>query len=92
MAKAKKDEEDPGATPAVDFDARLARLEALVQEMEQGGLGLEGAIERYEEGVALLKGCHQVLAGYRRQVEELTRDAEGALEAYEGDPDVPGEG
>ena len=56
--------------------------------MEEGGLGLEGAILRYEEGVSLLKGCREVLAGYRRQVEELTRGAEAALEDYDDDPDV----
>jgi exodeoxyribonuclease VII small subunit len=87
MAKRSEPEADPA--PAQDFDGRLARLEAIVQEMEQGGLGLEGAIARYEEGVALLKGCREVLAGYRHQVEELTRDAEKTLEPYAADPDVP---
>lgn len=72
-----------------DFDVRLARLEALVVEMEEGGLGLEGAIARYEEGVALLKGCREQLTGYRKQVEELTRGAE-ALEPYDDDPDAEG--
>jgi len=84
------DEQQAGPqVPAQDFDSRLARLEALVQELEQGGLGLEGAIERYEQGVALLGGCREQLAAYRRQVEELTRDAEKALKPYQGDPDVP---
>ena len=90
--KSAKDGSDGAAQPAQDdFDSRLARLEAIVQEMEAGGLGLEGAIGRYEEGVSLLKGCREVLAGYRRQVEELTRGAAQALEAYEGDPDADGE-
>src|SRR5687768_17316215 len=31
------------------FDERLARLSALVSELEQGSLGLEPAIERYQE-------------------------------------------
>jgi exodeoxyribonuclease VII small subunit len=70
------------------FDARLARLERIVQEMEQGGLGLEEAIGAFQEGVGLLKGCREVLAGYRKQVEELTRDAESALRPYAADPDV----
>lgn len=70
-----------------DFDARLERLESLVSELEAGGLGLEVSIERYQEGIALLKGCHSQLEGYRSQVEELTRDAESALRPMEdGDP------
>ena len=55
--------------------------------MEEGGLGLEVTIERYREGVALLEGCRGVLAGFRQQVEELTRGAEAALAPYEDDPD-----
>ena len=73
-----------------DFDARLARLERIVQEMEQGGLGLEEAIAAFEEGVGLLKGCREVLEGYRQQVEELTRGAEATLRPYAGDPDAAG--
>ncbi|MFT7668241.1 MAG: exodeoxyribonuclease VII small subunit [Planctomycetota bacterium] len=87
--KSKKGEADGASNE--DFDSRLARLEAIVQEMETGGLGLEGAISRYEEGVSLLKGCRTVLTGYRKQVEELTRGAEQALEAYQDDPDADGE-
>ena len=57
------------------FDARLGRLEALIQELEEGGLGLEESLERYREGVALLGGCKGQLDGFRQQVEELTREA-----------------
>ena len=85
MAEKKQDEQtEPG------FDERLERLEALVSEMEEGGLTLETAIGRYQEGVGLLKSCHETLAGYREQVQELTRDAEEALRPYAGDPDATG--
>lgn len=83
-AKAPKSPEEP------DFDTRLARLEALVGELEEGGLGLEAAIERYREGVELLGGARDQLAGYRKQVEELTRGAQDALKPYAGDPDLAG--
>ena len=75
-----------GAEP--DFDARLARLEEIVSGLEGGGLALEPSIERYREGVELLKSCRALLGGYRKQVEELTRDAEAGLTPYAGDPDV----
>jgi exodeoxyribonuclease VII small subunit len=70
------------------FDDKLERLEKIVGELEQGGLGLEPAIERYQEGIQLLKECHGALETYRRRVEELTRDAEAAMRPFEGDPDV----
>ncbi|MEM1451374.1 MAG: exodeoxyribonuclease VII small subunit [Planctomycetota bacterium] len=74
---------DDGTEPS--FDASLGRLEELVAELEEGGLGLEESLERYKEGVGLLKGCRERLAGFRAQVEELT--AEG-LQPHAADPDV----
>ena len=73
------------------FDEKLRQLEKIVGELEQGGLGLEPAIERYQEGIQLLKECHGALATYRRRVEELTREAEAAMKPFEGDPDFAGE-
>ena len=69
------------------FDQRLERLEGIVSELEAGELGLEPAIERYQEGIELLKSCHAQLASYRRRVEELTADAERSLRPYGKDPD-----
>ena len=83
-----KPKSSPESPEGPDFDERLGRLEKIVQEMEAGGLGLEQAIQSFQEGVGLLKGCREVLAGYRRQVEELTRGAEEALRPYAGDPDA----
>jgi len=80
---------DTGAAPAA-FDARLARLEGLVADLEGGGLGLEAAIDRYREGVALLRGCRETLAAFQKQVEELGQDA--AVRPYAGDPDAQGPG
>ncbi|MEM7518707.1 MAG: exodeoxyribonuclease VII small subunit, partial [Planctomycetota bacterium] len=58
-----------------------------------GELDLEPAIERYKEGVALLKDCSKVLSGYRKQVEELTAAEDGDENVpYEGDPDVGADG
>ena len=82
MSAKKKEQEEPG------FDVRLERLEGIVAELEGGGLGLEEAIERYQEGIGHLKTCHSTLTGYRQRVEELTRDAEGALQPYAADPDA----
>jgi exodeoxyribonuclease VII small subunit len=82
---------DATRTASGGFDEKLGRLEALVAELEQGGLGLEPAIERYQEGIRLLKDCHGALATYRRRVEELTHEAEAAMRPFEGDPDFAGE-
>jgi len=37
------------------FGDAMQRLEAIVQQLEQGGKGLEETIELFEEGATLLK-------------------------------------
>jgi exodeoxyribonuclease VII small subunit len=70
------------------LDDRLARLEAIVAELESGGAPLEQAIERYQEGVELLKRCRTTLGEYKKRVEELSASAEQSLREYAGDPDA----
>jgi exodeoxyribonuclease VII small subunit len=89
MAKQAKQTQDD-APEEVGFDARLAELEAIVGELEDGELNLEQAIERYGAGVQLLRRCHAQLGEYRARVEELSREAEGALSAFDEDPDLSG--
>jgi exodeoxyribonuclease VII small subunit len=73
------------------FDARLARLEAIVAELERGDLGLEESLSRYQQGVELLRQCHAVLQSYKKQVHELAIGAEEALRPYAQDPDARAE-
>ena len=86
MAAAKKPEPENGA--AESFDQRLARLEAIVLELENETIPLETAIERYQEGVSHLKSCRAILDGYQNRVEQLSADAEGGTTPYAGDPDA----
>ena len=65
------------------FDAHLERLEGLVGDLEGGELGLEEAMERFAEGVKLLSGCRDALAGYEKRVKELSSEAEAGLGAFE---------
>ena len=83
----KKPAKKGGKPSAPRFDQSLGRLEEIVAELEQGGVGLEDSLEQYKEGVALLKGCREQLAGFRAQVEELTADG---LRPFAGDPDAKG--
>ena len=82
MTKSAKPDSEPS------FDERLARLEAIVAELEKGEIALEPAIARYQEGVLLLKSCRGLLEGFRKQVEVLSADAEGDAAPYPDDPDV----
>ena len=84
MASAPK----PSAEPSQSFDERLARLEAIVAELENGEIALEPAIARYQEGVELLKSCRTLLEGFQKRVEELSAEAEGGVAPYAADPDA----
>lgn len=54
------------------FEEALAELEGLVRELEEGKIGLEDALARYERGVVLLKSCHGQLQKAEQRILELT--------------------
>jgi exodeoxyribonuclease VII small subunit len=55
------------------FEDALAELEAIVHQLEEGELGLEESLARYEAGVKHLKHCFALLQQAERKVELLTR-------------------
>lgn len=60
------------------FEQILERLEATVSAMEEGELGLDEALARYEEGVKLLRQSYEILERAERKIELLSGlDAEG---------------
>ncbi len=68
----KEDAERPG------FEQALAAIEAIVHDLEEGQLGLEDALARYERGVKLLRQCHEQLQQAERRIELLAGiDQEG---------------
>lgn len=61
-----------GASAPPDFETALARMEAIVFELEEGRIGLAEALARYEEGVGLLRQCFALLETAERRIELLT--------------------
>ena len=64
---------------AFDFEASLAQLEALVQQMEKGDLTLEESLAAFELGIGLTRGCQQALAQAEQKVNVLMQDAQGRV-------------
>jgi exodeoxyribonuclease VII small subunit len=61
-----------------DFEQALAELEAVVRALEEGDLGLNEALARYEQGIKFLRQCHELLQKAERRIELLSGvDAEG---------------
>lgn len=58
------------------FEGLYARLEAVSQQLEAGGLTLEQSLALYEEGMALAQRCQALLGAVEQRIETL-RNAAG---------------
>ena len=56
------------------YETLFKRLEETVQQMEDGELALESALDLYEQGVTLIRQCSQKLDEAEKRIELLTRD------------------
>ncbi len=63
------------------FEAALARLEEIVQELEKGDLPLEQSLKLFEEGIKLSRICNKRLEEAERKVEILMKDKNGMMKA-----------
>jgi exodeoxyribonuclease VII small subunit len=69
-----------------NFENAMARLEAIVTDMESDKLPLEDLLTRYEEGVKLVKVCEDKLTAAEKRIEIITRNASGEPQIEEFDP------
>src|SRR5262249_47384313 len=60
------DEETPPT-----FEASLAQLQQVVNDLEEGKLGLETSLARFEEGIRLLRSCYKILEAAEQKIEIL---------------------
>jgi exodeoxyribonuclease VII, small subunit len=62
------------------FEQSLARLQKIVDSLEQGEVPLENAIELYEEGIELSKECMETLSKAELKVRKLSKDMNSKIE------------
>ena len=67
------------------FELVLADLEERVRRLDGGDLPLETALREFEEGVALVRECQELLDGAERRIVELT-GAPGSIVELDTDP------
>ncbi len=58
------------------FESALAELESLVEQLENGDLGLDESLQRFERGVALTRACQKALQQASQKVRKLTDNSE----------------
>ena len=74
---AKKNNPDENAGDKVSFEEAIEKLEQIIVEMENEEIPLEKVIEKYEEGIKLVKICQQRLSEAELKVQELEKKIGG---------------
>jgi exodeoxyribonuclease VII small subunit len=77
-----------------NFEKDLEKLEGIVESLEEGGLSLDDALKRFEEGMKLAQGCEKALSAAEKRIEILIKNADGTLgsEPFGDDDPAPGPG
>lgn len=72
-------------SPEPSLEQALGRLEEIVGEIERTPPPLEALIDRYDEGMQLLRTCRERLDAAEKRIEIIGRDARGnaVLEPFE---------
>ena len=72
MAQKKQEEK-------LTFEQALDRLEKIVSKIESGQVPLEESIEKYAEGIELIKQCRRILDTAEQKIQLLAKGEGGAL-------------
>lgn len=78
-------------TGGPSFEDALGEIEAIIERIEAGEVGLEQSLTEYERGVSLINICRAKLDRARQQVEDLTRKLDTA-DSHGPGADAPGSG
>ena len=68
-------------TPPKNFEDALQELEQILSDIEGGQVGLEESLVKYERGTFLIQHCRGVLNTAEKQIEMLSKSADGGIEA-----------
>lgn len=73
-------------SPPKNFEDAQSELERIVSEIEQGQIGLEESLIKYERGMFLIQYCQTVLKKAEQQIELLSKGPEGELQSAPLEP------
>ncbi len=65
----------------INFEDALKELEKIAMELEDGDMGLEDSIKRFEKGMKLAKVCHDKLEEAERKIKILQKGGDGKVES-----------
>lgn len=74
MEKKKKQTKD--MTTNITIEEQLLKIQEIAAELEGGSLGLEVALEKYEEGVRLVRGCAGQIDRVQKRIKVIETETE----------------
>ncbi|MEE9304836.1 MAG: exodeoxyribonuclease VII small subunit, partial [bacterium] len=75
------------AMSTMKFEKALKRLEAIVDQLEDGQIDLEKSLQLFEEGIGLARLCAGKLQEAEQKIELLSREHEDLFAEEEADDD-----
>jgi len=56
------------------FEKNLEKIDEIVRDLEEGELSLNKSVERFEEGVKLIKECYKQIETAELKIETIIRE------------------
>lgn len=76
MAKKKTKSQENSSD--LNFEDAIGEIQEIVRQLEDGDLGLDESLEKFEAGVRLIRSCHSTLESAEQKIKVLTDvDEEG---------------
>ncbi len=76
----------------VKFEEAVQQLEAIIDRIESGEVGLEDCLTQYERGMTLVKQCRTILTKAEQKIAELSPTADGGLTVDDDEEELETEG
>jgi exodeoxyribonuclease VII small subunit len=70
----------------MSFEESFAKLDELVQKLENGGLDLDKSLEVYEQAIALRDHCRKILEQSERRVQKIMEISSEGVEKVDFNP------
>jgi len=67
----------------ITFEEALAELEVIASQLEEGTLGLDDSITRFEKGITLARFCHEKPEEAERKIEILQKGENSKIKKKE---------
>jgi len=78
----------PEKQPAT-FEAKIARLQAIVSELESGNVELDKTIALFKEGKTLADECAALLKAAQDQIDRAMQGSQGTSTPKSSDNEIP---